>query len=600
MNSICTTDPYCAELEQIIQQQKLNALFQPIAALNHEQAYGFEGLIRGPSAHFLHSPINLFQTAERCNQLVELDVACRKVIIKAFVERNLPGKLFLNICPTSLIQPSFRPGATLAYLKEVGLDPHRVVIELTETQSTGDYNLLTEALKHYREMGFKIALDDLGEGFSSLRLWSELKPDFVKIDKYFIQGIGSDPQKRQFVRSIQHIALHTGTCVIAEGIETAAELEVIQRIGINLAQGYLIGHPNVQPIAKIKLPTLQTQTPITIDQRSSHAGALLKQIPCASPADSNEAIWRRLSAQTDLIAIPVVENDKPIGLIKRSDLLELFSRPFSRELFGARSCATQMDRNPLIVEQATSLTELARLITSCERGDLNDGFILTEQGRYLGMGTGRDLIRAMTALQISAARHANPLTGLPGNAPIQETIAQLLAEQLNFTVVYVDLDHFKPYNDVYGYARGDELLQYCGHLLQRNTEPQLDFVGHVGGDDFILLLRSPDWQSRCEAILSEFQQHLSAFFSPTHLAENGYQAHNRQGQLQHHPLVSMSLGAAQIIARDYNTHHEVANTACAAKHMAKRQQGNTLFIEQRVTHQANSNHQAMYLNQDIA
>lgn len=601
MSTLCMNDPYCAELGQIIQQQQLTALFQPIAALNHEQAYGFEGLIRGPSAHFLHSPINLFQTAERCNQLVELDIACRKVIIKTFVERNLPGKLFLNICPTSLVQPSFRPGATLAYLKEIGLDPHRVVIELTETQAITDYTLLAEALKHYREMGFKIALDDLGEGFSSLRLWSELKPDFVKIDKYFIQGIGADPQKRQFVRSIQHIALHTGTCVIAEGIESVAELEVIQRIGINLAQGYLIGRPSTQPLAKINLPQLQTQTPLSISKQSSHAGALLKLIPCATPADSNEAIWQRLAKQTDLVAIPVVDNNKPIGLIKRSDLLELFSRPFSRELFGARSCATQMDRNPLIVEQATSLTELARLITSCERGDLNDGFILTEQGRYLGMGTGRDLIRAMTELQISAARHANPLTGLPGNAPIQETINQLLAEQLNFTVVYVDLDHFKPYNDVYGYARGDELLQYCGKLLQRSTEPQLDFVGHVGGDDFILLLRSPDWQSRCETILSEFQLHLPDFFSPAHWAEHGYQAHNRQGEIQHHPLISISLGAVQIIASYYHTHHEVANVACAAKHMAKRQVGNTLFIEQRMPkHSSHTEHEQMYLAQDTA
>ena len=601
MNSLCTTDPYCAELGQIIQQQQLSALFQPIAALNHEQAYGFEGLIRGPSAHFLHSPINLFQTAERCNQLVELDIACRKVIIKAFVERGLPGKLFLNICPTSLTQPSFRPGATLAFLKEVGLDPHRVVIELTETQATTDYTLLAEALKHYREMGFKIALDDLGEGFSSLRLWSELKPDFVKIDKYFIQGIGSDPQKRQFVRSIQHIALNTGTCVIAEGIESSAELEVIQRIGINLAQGYLIGRPQTQPTALLNLPALKTEKPLTIGKLSKHAGALLQIIPCASTQETNEHIWRRLSAQTDLAAIPVVENDKPIGLIKRSDLLELFSRPFSRELFGARSCATQMDRKPLIVEQATSLTELARLMTSSERGDLNDGFILTEQGRYLGMGTGRDLIRAMTELQISAARHANPLTGLPGNAPIQETISQFLNDQLNFTIVYVDLDHFKPYNDVYGYARGDELLQFCGQLLQSSCDPQLDFVGHVGGDDFILLLRSPDWQNRCEKMLCDFQLHLSDFFNPEHIAAQGYQAQNRQGDLQHHPLVSLSLGAAQIVTEWYSNHHEVANVACAAKHMAKRQHGNSLFIEQRMPQNAASSQISnRYIDQALA
>ncbi|MBM5573822.1 EAL domain-containing protein [Deefgea sp. CFH1-16] len=190
-----SNERYCAELADIIQQQQLSAVFQPIAALNQATAYGFEGLIRGPSGHPLHGPQQLFQAAEQSQCLPQLDRACHQVIIQAFIEQQLPGKLFLNVCPLSLMHATFHADAMFDFMHAKGLDPSRVVIELTETQATCDYGLMTHTLQHYREMGFQIALDDLGEGYSSLRLWSELKPDFVKIDKYFIQGISRDREK---------------------------------------------------------------------------------------------------------------------------------------------------------------------------------------------------------------------------------------------------------------------------------------------------------------------------------------------------------------------------------------------------------------------
>ncbi|WP_410499259.1 phosphodiesterase [Chitinibacter sp. S2-10] len=564
---------------QIIQTRQLSALFQPIATLKEGRAYGFEGLIRGPAGHELHSPIQLFQAAERCGLLAELDIACRKAIIRAFVNSGLPGKLFLNVCPSSLTLPGFRSGATLEYLKSVDLEPQRIVIELTETQAIHDYKLLAEAIRHYRQMGFKIALDDLGEGFSGLRLWSELKPDFVKIDKYFIQGIHLDAQKRQFVRSLQHIALGTHTKVIAEGIETTDELEVISRMGIHFAQGYLFARPQARPDPQISVPQLERENLSHLQQ--SMALSLLQPLPAASSKDSHNKLWQRFQSQPDLRAIAVIDNDLPIGLVKRNAILELLARPYGRELFGERSCVLHMDTQPLIIESNTSLTELARLMTSCEHHQLDDGFIITEQGRYLGMGTGRELIRAMTELQLAAARHANPLTGLPGNVPIQQTMSRLLAEQLDFVVVYADLDHFKPYNDVYGYARGDELLQLLGQLLQEYCDPKVDFIGHIGGDDFILLLRSNDWQSRCEQLLETFRLRIRDFFTPEAIQNTGYEAPNRQGKLQSHPLVSLSLGAARVVAREHASHHEVASLASHAKSMAKRQPGNALFIERR-------------------
>ncbi|WP_081413006.1 GGDEF domain-containing protein [Chitinilyticum aquatile] len=568
-----------ADLINILDRQQLTAFFQPIAAMNEARAYGHEGLIRGPSNSFLHSPINLFRTAEETGLLPELDFACRRAIIRAFVTENLPGKLFLNINPVCLTLPNYRPGATLELLQEAGLPPQRVVIELTETQPIANYDLLREAVRHYREMGFRIALDDLGEGFSSLRLWSEIRPDFVKIDKYFIQGLPGDAQKRQFVRSIQHIAVNTGTRVIAEGIESAQELDVVRSIGIGLGQGYFLGRPQKKP----ELNTSYICTPAATPQRTGTviASSLLVHVPTVSPKDSNLHVCELFATHGDLNALPVVQHGRAIGLLKRHQFIEHFARPYSRELHGQRPCTMLMDPAPLQVEHNLSLQELSLLVSSGEHRYLADGFILVDQGMYLGMGTGRDLMRAITELQITAARYANPLSGLPGNVPIQNHIQQLLDKGQDFVAVYADLDHFKPYNDLYGYAKGDDILQMTGQILKKAVEPGTDFVGHIGGDDFVLLLRSEEWRERCEAILAEFASSILPHLQEDHIKDGGYHALNRSGERVWHALPALSLGAVEIRSSALSSHHEVASQASAAKTMAKRQQGCSLFIERR-------------------
>ncbi|AOY01679.1 GGDEF domain-containing protein [Jeongeupia sp. USM3] len=569
------------DLEQIIAQGRLNALFQPIASMRDGEAFGYEGLVRGPSTSFLHSPINLFRVAEENGLLAQLDFACRRTVVAAFVREQLPGKLFLNVCPATLIHPDFRPGATLEILRDVGLPPQRVVIELTETQPTHDYDLLKEALLHYREMGFRIAIDDLGEGFSGLRLWSELKPEYVKIDKYFIQGLRQDAQKRQFVRSIHHIALNTGTRVVAEGIETPDELDVVRGIGISLAQGYLIGRPQASPPPRLALEFDGIERPQLASNRQGSAGDLLVDVTKVSPDEPAKAIYRRFADDATLYALPVVDGTRPVGLLKRHEVLELFARPFTPELFGNRPCSVLMDRSPLIVEATTSLQELSQLVTAAERRYLADGFIITSQANYLGMGTGHDLMRAMTELQVHAARHANPLTLLPGNVPIQERIERWLAERHPFTVAYFDLDHFKPYNDVYGYARGDALIRLCGETLLGCADPVRDFVGHIGGDDFVVLFRADDAQLRCQSALLQFEQSVQSHFSPEHVAVRGYSAVDRRGVMQRYPLVSLSAGLVDVLPGEFVSHHEVAAAAAVAKSMAKREPGSSLFVERR-------------------
>ena len=579
-----------ASLHEILLQRNLTALFQPILDLKNGEFIGFEGLIRGPANSPLHSPISLFSAAQQYGFSLEVEMLCRQITLETFAQLNLPSCLFLNVSPETLLHPSFKNGQTLEYMAQLGIAPERVVIEITENQPTYDFAAMHNALLHYRAMGFKIAIDDLGAGFSSLRLWSELHPEFVKIDMHFVQGVDTDPIKLQFLKSIQHIAESCGTRVIAEGIETEAELIAVRDLGIALGQGYFIARPSPTPPLLASTETSRivnsAQTPMLPQIKFSALGKvtaqnLSKYIEPVHPTTNHNQINERFSANKMLRLIPVVENDIPIGLINRYHFNESFGKPFQHELIGNKPCHLSMQKDPLLVEKSMPIEELSHFIADTDEHHFSDGFIITDQGCYLGVASGQDLLRELTRMQIEAARHANPLTLLPGNVPINEHIERLLNAGTPFVICYGDLDHFKPYNDVYGYHQGDDMIQLAARILSWSCDPKLDFIGHIGGDDFILLMQSRDWQTRCKQALRSFGQAATLLFSPEHLARGGYESKDRHNKTLFHPLVSLSIGASYITPDQFFSHHEVSAAATAAKKMAKRTSGNCLFIEPR-------------------
>lgn len=482
------------QLVRIIEQREVVPNFQPIISMVTGEIFAYEGLIRGPSNSSLHSPLSLFKAAGQFGLLLEVEKLCRQVILEAFVRLQLAGKLFLNVSPECLLDSNFKNGETLDFMRSIGLEPHRVVIELTESQPTFDYSLLLEAVRHYRSMGLEIAIDDLGEGFSSLRLWFELRPEYVKVDQHFIQNINQDPIKLQFVRSIQQIAENSNTRIIAEGIETHAELMIIKDLGILLGQGYYIARPNAIPAMIISADAANSlrQNGISVFPHKNHViqqtlatMKLLIWVSPATPEMDSDVVYSRFSDQPKLESIPVVSQGMPIGIITRSRLIDAYARPYWRELYGKKSCTLFMDPSPLVVDKNINLQELSNAVVAAGQRHLSNGFIITDQGQYLGIGTGHDLMREITQLQITAARYANPLTQLPGNVPIDEHIERLLKSQVGFCVCYCDLDAFKPFNDIYGYRKGDEIIQVTGNLLARACDLERDFIGHIG--EMILL-----------------------------------------------------------------------------------------------------------------
>ena len=578
------------ELDSILHEELLQPLFMPIVSLSGGQILGYEGLIRGPSNSPLHSPFALLQAADRFGQLLATERLCCRTILRRFAELELHAQLFLNISPECLLHPEFAPEALLYLLQELGLNPASVVIELTETRPMPHYATLHQVVSHYRRLQFGIAIDDLSGGLASMQLCSELEPDYVKIDKHFMEGIERDPIKQQFVSEIQTLSLNARAKTVAEGIESAEELQFARRLGLDCGQGLLLGRPEASPRTHLSQaaqralalsdPSLAPRNLLSRSQQI--AGQLLLENPAVAITITNEQVYDFFVAQPALYAIPVLDAQQcPIGLMRRGELLEHFAKPFNRELHAKKPCTLLMDRNPLVVDSALSLAGLSQLLIAADRRYLTDGFILTQQGRYLGMGTGHDLIRAISEIQINAARYANPLTLLPGNVPINEQVELLLEADTPFVAVFADLNHFKPFNDVYGYRRGDEVIQLLGRVLSTAASGGQDFVGHVGGDDFVVLFQSEDWETRCRRILGEFETQVNIHFDAEHIQQGGYVSQDRQGKEILHPLVSLALAAVPAHDGRFHSHHEVAAVLAEAKRQAKRSTGNTLFIDRR-------------------
>jgi EAL domain-containing protein (putative c-di-GMP-specific phosphodiesterase class I)/GGDEF domain-containing protein len=578
------------EVETILAQKNLLPLFQPIVDIKQARVFAHEALIRGPVESKLHSPIALFNAASLCGLNIDMEYAAREVIFNEYSRSDRSHPLFVNFSPDALLLTDSHLAFGLTQLTRCGLNASDIVIEITESSTIRDYAVLRDAVSRFKSLGFKIALDDLGEGTSGLRLWSELSPEYVKIDKHFIANIHNDPIKLEFVRGIQKIAVESNTLTIAEGIETKEELAVIKDLKVDFAQGYLFGRPfpKFQYVLTEEVNNLLNKNIIRLFAEHQNTSKQATVISLASyqtaaiPEMTNEEVYNWFDRENTLNSIPVIDHQgKPVGLISRYDTIDRFARRYQKELHGKKPCTTFMDANCLVVQKEMSILAMSELILAADPKYLLNGFIIADGERYVGMGSGHALLREVTNMQIHAARYANPLTLLPGNVPINAHIDKLLERRIPFIACYCDLDHFKPFNDAYGYRRGDEVIQFVGRLLSSMVNHEHDFVGHIGGDDFVLIFQSEGWEATCNDILDSIIKVMPDFYDLKDVQQGGIRIEDRLGNEHFYPFGSLSIGAVQVHPDAFASHHEVAGAMSNAKKQAKKIVGNSLFIERR-------------------
>ncbi|BDT72666.1 hypothetical protein os4_22090 [Comamonadaceae bacterium OS-4] len=567
-------------LEAVLQNKSLYPVFQPIVKLDDGSVYAHEALIRGPQGTALHTPDALLRAADEEGLGYEFETACVRSTLRSWGRMRTAGRLFVNVSAEALITAYEGRGqqGLLEWIQDFHVTPRMLVLEITEHERVDNMDRLAEVVQEVRAAGLALALDDFGDGRSSLRLWSQIKPEVVKIDKYFTRNISAHGDKLKTIQALQHIATIFGTALVAEGIETAEDLRVLRDVGIEYGQGYFLGRPDAVPLQWLPaLPkqVLQERQVAVFPElgRLSQGGHLrslsLVRAPTVSPETHNDALARIFLDNSNLHAVAVVEGERPVGIINRAHFMNEYSKLYYREVWGRKPCVVHANMEPRLIEREHSVDELVGILTSQDQRYLSDGFIATDNGRYVGIGTGDQLVRSVTETRIEAARHANPLTFLPGNIPITQHIERLLKKQACFVACYADLNHFKPYNDYYGYWRGDEMIRLLARIAMEQCDAQRDFLGHVGGDDFILLFQSEDWRARCERLVAEFGERARALFDENARQAGGIEAEDRHGVRRFFPCTTLSIGAVVVDGHQFTRAEDVANLAAMAKHDAK-------------------------------
>ncbi len=569
-------DAATLEIAEVLRDRRLVTLFQPLIDPRSRGVFGFEALTRGPSDSWLHSPQNLFEAARRSGSKLELDYLCIESAFTRFANSRVVGHLFVNVSPDSIYEDANFAGRVLDLAARSGMAPTRCVFELTEESLLDDYARLRTTLQQLRDAGCELAIDDLGAGSSGLRTWSELRPDYVKIDRYFITGIDTDRTKLEFVRSILDMGRAIGCRIIAEGVETEGECRELVELGIDRLQGNFFGRPATAPT--LSLPQVDSLDRAIVMHGALCAEHIAVHVPPVTPETRVSDVVDALRGDPEQLSVVVVKDGRPLGIVRRETLFALLAKPLHPEIYNKKPIGAVMEPIPMLIDAQLRLEQVSRLVTQKSRPRLTEEFVIIKEGRYCGVGQTIDLLRQITEQQLHAAKHSNPLTLLPGNGAVRSCIDRLIASDRRFVVCYLDLDSFKPYNDVYGYAQGDQVILHLANVLQNTFSKRLDFIGHVGGDDFLVVARSADWRKRILQALDAFTARLPEFYSQEHQTLGRIRAADRDGNLRDFPLLTLSVAALDSVTMGADSADAIAHLLAHLKNLAKQRAGNSFIF----------------------
>ncbi len=531
---------------------RLDYAFQPIVNSFTGDVFGYEALLRNYRHCGFESIFSLLDEAFSDKALYALDLELRRKAISKFQStRGMENKcLFYNLDNRVLEMPDYHPGNTDELLRELGIKKSSLFFEISERHEFNPYSNASEILKDYKDQNFRIAIDDYGSGYSGLQLLYHSNPDIVKIDRFFIEGIQDDPKKKLFAENIVNMAHLMGIKVVAEGIETREELNFCRLIGCDFLQGYYIARPETDLTRLLDSYNLDRENSAYGRREGERAASILdRKLTRIAPITlftDCEQILERFKNE-DISLIPVVDHlEQPLGCIRQKDLKNYVYSPYGISLFRNKSHSKGLEsflsRIP-VSEEHKSLESFMKTAATMPE---SPGIIITRQGRYLGILEPSRLIDLINEKEVAKARDQNPLTRLPGNFAINRKLTRILKESDSSpcTVVYFDFNNFKPYNDMYGFRLGDRVIVLFTEILKKELSLSKDFIGHIGGDDFIVIFQNnrerEEILEKIRTIQDKFTRNVSSYYSEEDRDRGCIRGKDRNGKLRNFPLLTVS------------------------------------------------------------
>lgn len=564
------------EFNRIVDEGEITTVFQVIWDQNNNRILGYEALTRGPKHSYFRHPVILFEYARQFDRLQELELDCAILAKQQFSRMRLKGALFINFSPDTLLAIYHRQGTSA--FEALRSDDLKLVIELTEHHPINVDQTLLACITELRNLGIKFALDDFGAGYAGLKTWLQIAPEYLKLDQFFCNELLHDNNIPLAISSILEIAKQIGSEVIAENIENAEQYQQLSNLGLGYMQGFHISRPSGRPKEQQTAPERPNHNELLT------AFSLAKTVTVVSPDMSAKELLNTMLEDKQMTSLPVVDQQlRVLGLIKKEELLSRYSSPYGHSLNYRKSVADLMDAKPLIIESDTSLSEIGRRLTQHTANGLDAAFIITQQDKYLGLGLAVDVMRKLSEYKLQLARYANPLTLLPGNVPLQRSLKNLIQFGKPFDLAYFDLNNFKPFNDCCGYERGDQMIKLVAELLRTHLSSKAHFIGHLGGDDFIVIFIENNWQTAVRQLLATFEQRSKTLYRQKDLDAQGIISKNREGHECFFPLIGLAVGVTSWLAEYKLSIEALSEAASRAKKAAKQNNRSSLYIDQAVS-----------------
>jgi len=574
------------QLDEILLKRQITTVFQPIISLRDASIFAYEALSRGPQGSPLHTPDKLFAAAEKHEKTWELEQLCRTTAIETISSLIQDKILFLNVNPQIMHDRKFRQGFTREYLRTYDIDPENIVFEITEKGIVDNIQDFIKTVDHYKNQNYRIAVDDAGAGYSGLNMISDVHPHFLKLDMNLIRNIHQDTTRQALLKSLSEFASLTNTHLIAEGIETKEELLKLIDIGIHYGQGFFLQHPQAQllPLRDELITIIKNE-----NNKKNHlfykksSDLYIRNISNSQQTISPDIlvmqVYELMKKELSSPGYCVTDKGHVIGVITRNDLFRHLSGQYGYALYAQKPVKEIMRTDFLMVEDTESIKTVSRKAMSRPYEFLYDFItvVKTPDNEYHGIFTVKDLLEKTIEAEVNTAKHLNPLSELPGNILIEKKIQECITAGCSSSILYFDIDNFKAYNDVYGFENGDKLLRAFVQVLKKNVNGDGDFIGHIGGDDFMAVVDKAQAEKICIRLISDFENEVRKCYNQNDLARGYITCKNRHGNEENFPLMTISI--VIVHCKNYKTPHQMSEEIARLKKECKQLVGSNFVTD---------------------
>lgn len=541
--------------------------FQPIVDFTQSGGiFGYEALCRmvDPSGHVLNGE-EAFKLARQVNRATDLDRVCYMLALEGRAHSIPAGMpLFINVLPQTILQGVWL-APLLESLGQLGIDRRDVVIEIVESEDVVP-ELLAGHCDEIREQGLRIALDDMGSGFNGLRTLAAVHADFIKIDRMIVHEAQGSRVRTVLLEAIISMAQRLGCTVVAEGLERVEDITFCQDLGLLYAQGYYFSPPQKNPVNQVTaLPKRDEahRSPIPDDFR------IAEFINPGLTIDINASIEYARQLFIDNSDVPVaivLDNLRPIGLLHRGKM-------FSQRYQALGACC---DPLPKLVNHATPASLLARSLY-LDRGEIEPWVMVNEDGRYLGILLPLEIMSQLISRKTTSGS-LHPLSHLTTGPVLRQSLDISLRNNPATQLVYIDLDHFKAYNDRYGFIRGDAMIRLLAEILRLTFQGESGLLlGHIGGDDFVVILdhARPGLILSLLNVISRFYTLASHLYDSADWAQGFFTTEDGKP----HPVASVSIAVVNGSEGPLGNSVMAAERAATLKKVGKSTEGSIIVVE---------------------